>query len=76
MRSHPDSICIYMCCCINISSSVPFPLFFFFLVKFGELGGFTAIQAKLNTDEIEIAVSTTTLTFIFLPSLQAVAYKR
>uniref|UniRef100_A0A3Q4AJ23 Ubiquitin carboxyl-terminal hydrolase 24 n=1 Tax=Mola mola TaxID=94237 RepID=A0A3Q4AJ23_MOLML len=32
---------------------------------FGELGGFTAIQAKLNTDEIEIAVSTAALAVMF-----------
>lgn len=34
-------------------------LYSFFFVQFGELGGFTAIQSKLNTDEIEIAVSVT-----------------
>lgn len=61
MNNRPDIICIFMCCChIHFASSFPFPLFF---VKFGELGGFTAIQAKLNTEEIEIAVSTTTFTF-------------
>uniref|UniRef100_A0A3B4VJU6 Ubiquitin carboxyl-terminal hydrolase 24 n=1 Tax=Seriola dumerili TaxID=41447 RepID=A0A3B4VJU6_SERDU len=31
--------------------------------RFGELGGFTAIQAKLNTEEIEIAVRLIFLTF-------------
>lgn len=31
-------------------------------VKFGELGGFTAIQTKLNTEEIEIAVRTIVFT--------------
>lgn len=44
-----------------MSSCGPSSFLFF---KFGELGGFTAIQEKLNTDEIEIAVSATALTFI------------
>lgn len=46
------------------------PLFFFF--KFGELGGFTAIQTKLNTDEIEIAVSGTAPASMFLPFFKIV----
>lgn len=39
-----------------------------FIFKFGELGGFTAIQTKLNIDEIEIAVRVTILGLIFSPS--------
>lgn len=35
------------------------------LFQFGELGGFTAIQAKLNADEIEIAVSPPPSPFLF-----------
>lgn len=42
------------------------PVFFFF-VQFGELGGFTAIQSKLNTDEIEIAVSVTSFLLRLCP---------
>ena len=34
-------------------------------MKFGELEGFTAIQTKLNTDEIEIAVRLSSPTFVF-----------
>lgn len=30
--------------------------FLYFFAQFGELEGFTAIQTKLNTEEIEIAV--------------------
>uniref|UniRef100_A0AAQ5ZY22 Ubiquitin carboxyl-terminal hydrolase 24 n=1 Tax=Amphiprion ocellaris TaxID=80972 RepID=A0AAQ5ZY22_AMPOC len=37
--------------------------------RFGELGGFTAIQTKLNTEEIEIAVRKTVLTFDFFFTL-------
>lgn len=48
-------------CCVCFS---PCFLSSSFFVKFGELGGFTAIQTKLNTDEIEIAVR---LSYICLP---------
>lgn len=41
------------------------------IFQFGELGGFTAIQAKLNTDEIEIAVSLTNTPHPPLPRRQA-----
>lgn len=62
MDNRPDIICIFVCCCdLHFASSFPSPLF----VKFGELGGFTAIQAKLNTEEIEISVSTAPCTFIY-----------
>lgn len=41
-----------------------FCLVILFFFQFGELEGFTAIQAKLNTDEIEIAVSSQTFIFV------------
>uniref|UniRef100_A0A3B4YJE4 Ubiquitin carboxyl-terminal hydrolase 24 n=1 Tax=Seriola lalandi dorsalis TaxID=1841481 RepID=A0A3B4YJE4_SERLL len=43
--------------------------------RFGELGGFTAIQAKLNTEEIEIAVRLIFLTFYLSPMLDPVIHK-
>lgn len=45
---------------LNISSFL-----FLLFVQFGELGGFTAIQTKLNADEIEIAVRLSSPTFVF-----------
>lgn len=39
--------------------------FSFFVVKFGELGGFTAIQTKLNFEDIEIAVRISLLVACF-----------
>lgn len=45
-----------------------------FFVKFGELGGFTAIQTKLNTEEIEIAVRLTLLIFVFVLSLHMASH--
>uniref|UniRef100_A0A3Q3F0U1 Ubiquitin carboxyl-terminal hydrolase 24 n=1 Tax=Labrus bergylta TaxID=56723 RepID=A0A3Q3F0U1_9LABR len=43
--------------------------------RFGELGGFTAIQTKLNADEIEIAVSSHILVFFLQPMLDPVIHK-
>lgn len=40
--------------------------FLFFVLKFGELGGFAAIQTKLSSEEIEIAVRTSLPLFPFL----------